>query len=128
MGELCRFAAAALAATALCLLLRRSNPELQVPLGAALCCFVLWGAVTMLSPARELLERLIRLSGLGSAYLLPVAKCVAIGILSKTAADLCRDGGQSAMAGAVELGSAAAALCAALPLITSLLGLLEKLL
>ena len=47
---------------------------------------------------------------------------------AKGAADLCRDGGQSAVAGAVELGGAAAALYVSLPLLTALLGFLEKLL
>ena len=128
MTPVLRFAAAALAATAVCLLLRRSNPELMVPLGAAVCGFVLAGAITLLKPVRELLEKAEELSGLSSAYFAPALKCVAIGILSKGAADLCRDGGQSAMAGAVELGGTAAALYVSLPLISTLLGLLGRLL
>ena len=128
MEEVIRFAAAALLATAVCLLLRRFNPELQVPMGAVVCVFVLGSTVALLRPVRELLAEAEVLSGLGGAYFLPVGKCVVIGILSKGAADLCRDGGQSAMAGAVELGGTAAALYTALPLLTTLLGLLEKLL
>ena len=55
-------------------------------------------------------------------------KCVAIGLITKAAADLCRDGSQTAMAGAVELGGTAAALFVSLPLLQTLLDLLEKLL
>ncbi len=128
MGALLRFAAAAVLAAAAALLLRRSNPELQIPLAAGVCVFVLWGALRLLEPVRLLLERAAALSGLGGEYFLPVAKCVVIGIVTKGAADLCRDGGQSAMAGAVELGGAAAALLVSLPLLTALLGFLEKLL
>lgn len=128
MEQIIRFAAAALLATAVCLLLRRSNPELQLPLAAIVCAFVLGGCLTLLSPVRELLEQAAALTGLSSAYFLPVGKCVAIAILSKGAADLCRDGGQSAMAGAVELGGAAAALYVSLPLVTTLLGLMGRLL
>ena len=128
MEQLIRFSAAALLATAVCLILRRSNPELQVPLAALVCAFVLSGAAALLCPVRELLEEAEALSGLGTVYFLPVAKCVAIGILSKGASDLCRDGGQSAVAGAVELGGTAAALYVSLPLLTTLLGLLQKLL
>ena len=43
-------------------------------------------------------------------------------------ADLCRDGGQTAMAGAVEFAGAAAALWVSLPLLESLLDLVEALL
>ena len=128
MDVLIRFSAAAALITAVCLLLRRSNPELQVPLAAAGCALVLGMVLKLLSPVREFLERAAALSGLSDAYFLPVAKCVVIGIVAKGAADLCRDGGQSAMAGAVELGGAAAALYVSLPLLTALLGFLEGLL
>ena len=128
MGALLRFAAVALLATAIALVLRRSNPELQVPLAAMVCCFVLWGTLRLLEPVRGVLERAAALSGLGSVWFLPVAKCAVIGIVTKGAADLCRDGGQSAMAGAVELGGAAAALAVSLPLISALLDFLGKLL
>ena len=128
MGPLLRFAAAAVLAAAVVLLLRRSNPELQVPLAAAVCCFILWGTLKLLEPLRTFLERAASLSGLSDVYFLPVAKCVVIAVVAKGAADLCRDGGQSAMAGAVELGAAAAALVVSLPLLTALLGFLEELL
>ncbi len=128
MGALLRFAAAAVLAAAAALLLRRSNPELQSPLASAVCVFVLWGTLRLLEPVRLLLERAAALSGLGGTYFLPVAKCTVIGIVSKGAADLCRDSGQSAMAGAGELGGTAAALVVSLPLLTALLGFLEKLL
>ena len=128
MDVLLRFAAAAVLLTAVCLLLRRSNPELQVPLAAAGCCFVLLGTLERLRPLREFLERAAALSGLSGVYLLPVAKCVVIAVVAKGAADLCRDGGQSAVAGAVELGGAAAALYVSLPLLSSLLSFLEGLL
>ena len=128
MAALLRFAAVAVLACAVALLIRRSNPELLIPLAAAVCCFTLWGTLRLLEPVREVLERSAALSGLGGVYFLPVAKCAVIGIVTKGAADLCRDGGQSAMAGAVELGGAAAALVVSLPLLNALLDFVEQLL
>jgi stage III sporulation protein AD len=128
VGALLRFAAVAVLTAAVALLLRRSNPEAQIPLAAAVCCFVLWGALKLLEPVRTLLERAALLSGLSDLYFLPVAKCVVIGIVAKGAADLCRDSGQSAIAGAVELGGSAAALLVSLPLLSALLDFLGKLL
>lgn len=128
MEQVIRFSAAALLATAVSLILKKSNPELQIPLAGAVLCFVLYGASVLLQPVLALTEEAQKLSGLSSIYYQPVVKCVAIGILSKGGADLCRDGGQSAMAGAVELGGTAAALYAALPLLTTLMGLLGRLL
>ena len=123
-----KIAAAALLGTCVALLLRRSNPELAVPLGAAVCVFSLFALSGVLRPIRDFLDEVRTLSGLSSVYFLPVLKCVAIGIAAKVGADLCRDGGQSAMAGAVELGGAAAALFVSLPLVRSFLALLQKLL
>ena len=128
MAQMIRFAAAAVLAAIVCLLLRRSNPELQLPLSLLVCGFILWGAAVLVQPAAQLLQTAASLSGLSAAYYLPVVKCVAIGILAKGAGDLCRDGGQSALAGAVELGGAAAALYVSLQLLTTLLGLLGKML
>ena len=67
MDVLIRFSAAAALITAVCLLLRRSNPELQVPLAAAGCALVLGMALKLLSPVREFLERAAALSGLSEA-------------------------------------------------------------
>ena len=128
MEVVIRIAACALLATACVLLLRRSNPEFAVPLGAAVCAFSLCAMSGALRPVKELLDEVEAMSGLSSAYFLPVLKCVGIGITAKAAADLCRDGGQSAMAGAVELGGTAAALFVSLPLLRSFLALLQELL
>ena len=128
MEVVIRIAAAALLATIVILLLRRSNPELSVPLGAAVCTLGLFAVLGALQPVKEFLDEVERLSGLSAAYFLPVLKCVGIGVAAKAASDLCRDGGQSAMAGAVELGGTAAALLVSLPLLRSFLDLLQGLL
>ena len=128
MEAVVKIAACALLASAVSLLLKRKNPELTVPLAAAVCCVSLVSLTGLLRPVLAVMEKAKRLSGLSEAYFLPVTKCVLIGILAKTAADLCRDSGQSALAGAVELGGAAAALFVSLPLLETLLGLLERLL
>lgn len=128
MGTLLKIAACALLASAVSLLLRRRNPELTVPLAAAVCCVSLAALSGLLRPLLAVLEKARSLSGLGEAYFLPVTKCILIGLLARTAADLCRDSGQSALAGAVELGGTAAALFVSLPLLETLLGLLQRLL
>lgn len=99
---------------------------MSLPLAAAVCAFALYAAASALEPVLALLQQAKTLSGLSEVYVLPVTKCVVIGILSRVTADLCRDGGQNAMAGAVELGATAAALYVSLPLLQTLLGLLER--
>ena len=128
MEVLIRIAAAGLLGSVTALLLKRRAPELSLPLSAAVCAFGLFAASGLLGDVLALLREAIALSGLSELYFLPVLKCVALGLVSKTAADLCRDAGQSAMAGAVETGGAVAALFVSLPLLRSLLDLLRGLL
>lgn len=126
MEQIIRFVSVGLLATAVSLILKKSNPELQVPLAAAVLCFVLSTAGVLIQPVMALMQEAEALSGLSSAYFQPVIKCVVIGVLAKLGADLCRDGGQSAVAGAIEMGGTAAALYASLPLLTTLMGLLGR--
>ena len=128
MELIVRLAAVAVAGTAAALLMKRGGAPMVLPLSALVCAFTVFAAAEALGPLKALLDRLQNISGLSGAYFLPVVKCVAIGVMAKGAADLCRDGGQTAMAGAVEFGGAVAALWVSLPLMETLLGLLEKLL
>ena len=120
-------AAAALAASMFCLLLRRSNPELALPIAAAVCVGAMVLALELLRPLLELLSRAGSLGGVPSGMIMPVVKSVGIGICSRIAADMCKDSGQSAMAGSVETVGVICALYTALPLMESLLDMLEDL-
>jgi len=123
-----KIGAVALLGSCTALLLRRSNPEFSVPLGAAVWLLALVTLSDAIGQILEFVEETRNLSALSGVYFTPVLKCVVIGIAAKAGADLCRDGGQSAMAGAVELGGAAAALAVAIPLLRSFLALLQDLL
>jgi hypothetical protein len=54
----------------------------------------------------------------------PVIKCVGIGVTAKICGDLCRDASQSGIASAVELIGSAAAVYAALPLVSALMSMI----
>ena len=73
-----------------------------------------------------------RISGLTSFYraslFLPcVISTVAIALVARTTADLCRDAGESALAAAVETAGTVCALAAALPLLRTVMELLTEL-
>ncbi len=121
--------AAVLAVTGtLCaLLIRRSNAELAAVLAMAVCAAAAWLTLGLLEPVLDFVGRAQKLSGLSGAVLAPVLKCVGLALTCRVAADLCRDGGQSAMAGAVELAGAVGALYVSLPLLGTLLDMLGDL-
>lgn len=110
------------------LAIKKSNPEISLLLAMAASAAVLTLALTMLSELRETLRMVMDFTSLQQTLVLPVLKCVAVGIVARLSADLCKDAGQSGLASAVELCGAAAALCISLPLVNTLLQTLGGLL
>jgi stage III sporulation protein AD len=120
-------AAAGIIAALAGLLIRRSNPELTAVLGLAACAAILTVAFGLVGGVMAVVGRAEELSGLSSAVLKPVMKCVGIGIIAKIGADTCRDAGSAGTASAVELAGTMAAIFTALPLMETLLKMLEEL-
>jgi len=128
MNPVISVAAAAVIATAVCLVLKRSNGEMIVPVSAAFAAGAFFLISGLLRPVLSFINEAGSLTGLSAAVLAPVMKCVGIGIVSRLAAEICRDGGQAAMAASVELCGAVCALYSALPIVSTLLDMLEGML
>lgn len=121
MTVLFKAAAAAVAGAIIGLIVKRSAPELALGLSTAVSIFAALLAMELISGLTEFLDMLEGETGLSPAVVGPVLKCVGVGVVTRIAADICRDAGQSAAASAVELCGAACAMTAALPLIQALL-------
>lgn len=122
-----RVAALALSACFAALVIKRGSGEMSLALSLAACGAGVYIMTKTLSPGIDFLRRVQEFSGLSGALYSPVIKCLGIAVFSKLAADICRDSGQGAMAGTVELAAAAGALYVSLPLLSTLLDVLEKL-
>ncbi len=110
------------------LAIKKTNPEISLLLAMAASAAVLTLALTMLSELRETLRLVMDFTSLQRTLVMPVLKCVAVGVVARLCADLCKDAGQSGVASAVELCGAGAALCVSLPLVHTLLQMLGGLL
>lgn len=110
------------------LLLKRELPELSLALTLAVCAGAAFLALELFSGLRGVLEEVRELSGLSPAVLEPVMKCVAVAVVTRLASELCREAGQGAVSGAVELCGAACAVTTALPLIRSFLQMIKDML
>lgn len=124
-GAVLKVAVLAVFGTVAALIIRRSNGEMAAVLSIAVCAAAMFAAFSLMEPILELLSRARELSGLSGTVLSPVMKCLGIGITSHVASQLCRDGGQAAMASTVELAGAVGGVYAAMPLISTLLDMLE---
>ena len=107
MELLIKASAVGIAAGLICLVIKKSNPELS--------------AVSFAAPLRELAELIKSMTSSGELFIAPVMKCAAIAIVTKLASELCRDSSQSAVASSVELAGSICALSVAMPLIISML-------
>jgi stage III sporulation protein AD len=109
------------------LLIKRSNPEMSLALSFAVGAIVMAFALELFSDLREIIDMAVEASGISSAIIVPVLKCVGIGVVTRLSSELCRDAGQGSIASSVELAGAACALYVALPLIKTLLKMIGEL-
>lgn len=123
-----KIAAVAMVAAVLCVLLRENGKVLAVLLSLAACAGILVVGVRCLSPIWNVLQQLKKLSGLGDGVTAPLLKVAGIGLLTQAAAGVCIDAGEGGLGKAVEISGSVLALYAALPLLSAVLTLLEKLL
>ena len=103
------------------LLLRKNAPELALVLSFTAVLLVSVTALHLAVAFQELLELIQTMAGETSLFLLPILKCVLIGLLTKMAADLCRDVSQAAAASSLELLGTVCAVSISMPQIMSVL-------
>ena len=121
MEIIMRCAAAALVAVLICLLIKRTNPEISMLLSAAAIVIIMIAAMAFAEGIRELASMVKNIAGSSDVIIAPVLKCVGIGAVTKISTELCRDAAQSSVAAAVDLAGTLCAIGVSLPLITSML-------
>lgn len=121
MDVILKSAALALVSAVLCLLIKKSNPELAVLLALSCICVIMISATGLLRNVKELSDIIRDLCGESSGFIAPVLKCLAISVISKISCELCKEASQSAAASALEITGTACALSVAMPAIMSML-------
>ena len=120
--------AAAAVTAALCgAVVRRGAPEFGLLLTLAAGVWILTMVLDGLGAA-AMAEQLARLAQLDAAVVGPVLKTVALALITRVTAEVCRSAGEGGVAAFVETAGAVLALAAALPLMGAVLALLEELL
>lgn len=114
---------------ALCaLLLKKHTPELAFALALAAGCVLLSMALGWMEQLTGLLNELGDRAGLSPAVLSPVLKVTGIALVSRWAAELCRDAGEGGLAAFVETAASALALLVCVPLLKAVLSTITGLL
>ena len=128
MDTAAKVAAVCLMGTLLAALLKKTSPDTALLLALAVCVAVLAALARGLEQVTDFLRELLDWGGLSAELFTPLLKTVAIALVSRTGGALCRDAGEGAMAGLVEIAGAFAALLVSLPLFRAAWQMLEGLL
>lgn len=128
MGAMVKLAAVGVTAVALSAVLKKNAPEFSLLLALAAGMWMLALAADGLAAAVALMGELADQAGLSETLLEPVVKTVALSILTKLTAEVCRSAGEGGVAAFVETAGAALALMAALPLVRAVAQLMGELL
>lgn len=128
MSGIIKIAAAAVTAALCAVVVRKQSPEIALALGLGACGLVVLYCSGALTAVVELADKLARAGGLSAQVVGPVMKTAGIAIVSRLAADFCKDAQEGGLASAVELAGTALALAAALPLMSAVLDTLTQLL
>lgn len=121
MEVVIKCAAAALISSLVCLLIKRTNPEMSMVLSAGAIVIIIAAALGFASSLIELAQAVRNISSGADVLITPVLKCVGIGAVTKISAELCRDSSQSSAAAAVDMAGTLCAIGVSMPLILSML-------
>ena len=128
MEDMLRVAALAVAAALCAVVVRKNVREIGIVVALAAGAVILTVSLDAIGSVRALMDRLGELAGLSPAVLAPVLKTVGIAIVTKVAAEVCRDAGEGGIASFVEIAGAALALLTALPLLEAVVNTITGLL
>ena len=118
-------ALAVITATA-CLVVRQKTGELALVLSLAGITMILLTVLPVLSPVMDVFMSLKTLAGISDEILGPVIKISAFGILTQITGAVCEDAGEKTLRQVVELAGNMLSLYAGLPLLSSVIDLLEE--
>ena len=128
MEAMAKLAAVGVTAVVLSAVLKKNTPELALLLALAAGLWMLAQAAVGLGAAAAMMRELAGQAEVSEVLLEPVVKTVALSILTRRTAEICRSAGEGGVAAFVETAGAALALLAALPLVRAVAQLMGELL
>ncbi|MCQ2433895.1 MAG: stage III sporulation AC/AD family protein [Oscillospiraceae bacterium] len=117
-----------LTAVLLAKVLERYAAEQAMLLMMLLCVGLTAAAVLSLTPILERMDTLLHAGGLSADETARLSKAIGVCIVTELAADTCRDAGEAALATAVTMTGKTTLLLLSLPLVETLLRVMEEVL
>lgn len=128
MDTVMKCSALAVAGALLALAVRRQSGEFAALVGLAAVVMIARLTLELMQPVLTFVRSLQEQAALSEGVLSPVIKTLAIGFLTETGKNICEDAGEKTVAGVLQMSGSVAAYYVMLPLLQSVLELLEALL
>ena len=120
--------AGCMAAVILWIVLSRQGKEYALLLSIGACCLIIVVMLRFLDPVLKLLRQLQQIGNLQQEWLGVLLKAVGIGLVTEIGTLICNDAGNGALGKTLQLLGTAAVLWLSIPLVSSLIELLEQIL
>lgn len=128
MGVFIQVIGGVIIAVFLSITLQKQQKDMALLLSIGVCSMILVVMVQYLKPVFTFMERLRQLTGLDNETTAIVLKAVGVGMIAEIAEAVCSDSGNGTMAKTVQMLSGAAILTLSLPLMETLIELIQKIL
>ena len=128
METMVHLAAGGVTAVVLSAVLKKNTPELALLLILAAGLWMLGAAADSLGAVVTLMRELAEEAGVSEVLLEPVVKAVALSILTRLTAEICRSAGEGGAAAFVETAGSVLALAAVLPLVRAVARMMGEML
>ena len=118
----------ALIALVIIILLKQYKPEFAIYISILTGILILILVMDKLSGIINLIKSIVNQSYINTEFITLLIKITGIAFLSKFAVSICKDSGEAAIASKIEIGSKIIIISMAIPILSSLLELILKLL
>lgn len=126
--EILKIIGIALIALIIIILLKQYRPEFAIYISLLSGVLILILVMDKLTNTISLLQSLASKANINSAFLAVLIKITGIAFLSEFAVSICKDSGESAIASKIEIGSKIIIISMSMPIISSLLEIILKVL
>ena len=126
--EVIKIIGVALISLIIVIILKQYRPEYAIYISLIAGAIILFLVIDELKGVVDLLQSLASKTNINSQYLGLLLKITGIAFLSEFAISICQDAGESAIASKIEIGSKVIIIAMSIPIISSLLEIIIKIL
>lgn len=126
--EIIKIIGIALIALIIIILLKQYRPEFAIYVSLLTGVLILLLVIDKLTMITQLLETIASKTSINSEFISLLLKITGIAFLSEFAVSICKDSGEGAIASKIELGSKIIIIAISIPIISSLLEIILKIL